>query len=336
MAAPFRKRPIPASHLQSVAAVTSGVGQAPDAAVPNLGSSQDSFRAISTPARTGWTTGQVIDAPLSRIRSNPFNPRAIYPTSAVDDMAVSLAKHGQRVSATGYLAEDGDIVLIEGETRLRGARAAGLSTLRVELKPKPETDQALYEEARAANVERRDQTPLDDALKWKELLAKKVYPSQIALATALGLKEDHVSRVMSLATLTSRVIDCLSDYPELLNLKMLNAIREYHQVNTSDEDTIELVIEVARAGLGYRDVQARRRAAESGPRRRPRSVQEALAFREGKGVLKSFEQEGRLELSLKGLSPHTLAEITVKLREIMGSRPSPEPHSAGPSASSAP
>ncbi|EPZ84534.1 hypothetical protein BURCENBC7_AP0253 [Burkholderia cenocepacia BC7] len=161
-------------------------------------------------------------------------------------------------------------------------------------------------------MERKDQSPLDDALKWKELLSRKIYPTQVALAKALNLGEDHVSRTLSLAQLPSRIVQAAAEYPELLSLKMLNAIREFWEVK-GEEETLELVLDAAKTGIGYRDVAARRKAAAKGTVKRPRSTREQLSFRGAKGEFKSFEEDGRIELKLKGLAPDVAAEISEKI-----------------------
>jgi len=303
----FKKKPI---SPQAVVAAEAYAAVAPIVAAPapkTLGSSQ----ALEPVAES-----QIIHAPLSRVKSNPLNPRAIYTNTAIDEMAVSLAAHGQRVAALGYLDDDGHVVLIEGETRLRGARAAGLDTLRVEIRPKPQSDRELYEMARAANVERRDQTPLDDALRWKELISRKVYPTQAALAKALELGEDHVSRTMSLAALPQKVIIAAAEHQDLLNLKMLNALREFFE-QQGEGATIDLIHETARSGMGYRDVVARRKAAEKGPVRRPRSIREPLAYAAAKGEIKTFEEDGRIELVLKGLAPPEAANLVERFKKLL-------------------
>lgn len=326
MATGFKKRVVSADRVAAVESVTASVPIVGDPRMSaaefglseirppihafKVGSSQD-----VTAATSDYQVGKVYDIPLGLVKSNPFNPRAVYTTTAVDNMALSLSTSGQRISATGYIDEHGQVALIEGETRLRGARAAGLATLRVEIRPRPASDRELYEDARAANVERRDQTPLDDAIKWKELLGKKLYPTQAALAKALGLGEDHVSRTLSLAGLSTRVIHAVADNPDLLNHKMLNALREFWEVQ-GDEATLELILEVAKTGMGYRDVVARRKSAAKGPVKRPRSTREALTFKGAKGEIKSFEEDGRLELSLKGLTPESARELTSKLMAL--------------------
>ncbi|OJA92210.1 ParB/RepB/Spo0J family partition protein [Burkholderia ubonensis] len=313
--ATFRKKAVAVERVAEVedAASTAPIVGDPRMAPPvtatslskggEVGSSQDTIE---------YEVGQVYEVPIGKIKSNPLNPRVVYTASAVSEMAASLAARGQGMSAIGYANGDGEVVLIEGETRLRGARAAGLPTLRLEIRPKPESDRELYEQARAANVERRDQSPLDDAIKWKELIAKKIYPTQAALAKALNLGEDHVSRTLSLAQLPSRVVHTVAEHPELLSLKMLNAIREFWEVK-GDEDTLELISEAAKAGMGYRDVAARRKAASKGPVKRPRSTREQVTFRGAKGEFKSFQEDGRIELKLKGLAPEVAAEISEKI-----------------------
>ena len=328
MAIGFKKREVSADRVAAVESATVGVPIIGDVRMPTadllqtvetappaveiarLGSSQD-----RPPASVHYSVGSIHEVPVGLVKSNPFNPRAVYTSTAVDAMSESLKTTGQRISATAYLDEHGGVTLIEGETRLRGARSAGLPTLRIEFRPRPTSDRSLYEEARAANVERRDQTPLDDAIKWKELLGKKVYPTQVALSKALNLSEDHVSRTLALANLSNRVIHAVAENPELLTHKMLNAIREYWEI-LGDESTLELILEVAKNGLGYRDVTSRRKAAEKGPVKRPRSTREVLRYRGAKGELKTFEEEGRMEFTLKGLTPEVAQELTAKLLEL--------------------
>lgn len=249
-----------------------------------------------------YVLGQVYEVPLERIRSNPVNPRAVYTPQAVDDMAVSLQASGQHVAATGFV--DGDaVVLIEGETRLRGARLAGLKTLRVEIKKQPESELELYKRARAANVERREQTALDDAIKWKELLAREVFTSQAALAQELGIKggESTVSRTLQLATLPQDVVLLLSEHPGLLTFQMLNAVRAYWEA-LGDEKTLEYIPLIDKSGWGYRKVAEDAANAQKGPVKRPRGTKEPLTYAGGKGEIKVFDGGRRLEVSLKGIT----------------------------------
>lgn len=320
----FQKRIVDPSRVAAAEAATAGVPLGGDprahipvevvsspAAVSNLGAIQDSYQV-----------GFVYEVPVELVKSNPMNPRAFYPSADVDKMAISLRDNGQNISATGYLDEHGRVVLIEGETRLRGARAGGLPTLRVEIKNKPESDRALYEQARSVNVERRDQTPLDDAVKWRELLDRKVYASQSALAKALDIGEDDVSRIISLCKLPQRVILAVADHSDLLTLRMLNAIREFFAVQ-GEQETVELILEASAKGWGYRDVEARRKAAEAGPVSRKRASTETVAYGSAKGEIKTFGEGGRLELVLKGLSVEESQALTATIKEMLAGKSVP-------------
>ncbi|WP_321853620.1 ParB/RepB/Spo0J family partition protein [Burkholderia cenocepacia] len=313
--ATFKKKTV---AVERVAAVEDAASMAPIVGDPRMAPPV----ATVSPLRAGevgssqepakYEIGRTYEVPVGKIKSNSVNPRAIYTASSVSEMAESLAARGQGQAASAYQDEAGDLVLIDGERRLRGARTAGLPTLRLEIRPKPASERELYEEARAANVERKDQSPLDDAIKWKELISRKIYPTQAALAKALKLGEDHVSRTLSLAQLPSKIVQAAAEYPELLSLKMLNAIREFWEVK-GEEETLDLISEAAKSGMGYRDVAARRKAAAKGTVRRPRSTREQLTFRGAKGEFKSFEEDGRIELKLKGLAPDVAAEISEKI-----------------------
>lgn len=257
----------------------------------------------------------VYEVPIARIRPNPLNSRAYYPSSAEKTLVKSMADDGQLVAACGFLDLAGDVVLIEGHRRLHAREKLGFDTLRVEIRPLPESEQALYKASRNANVERESQTPLDDAVVWLRLIQRGTFKNRADLARSLGLAESHVSRTIALAEIPQSIIQALLDYPACMTLRMLNAIRELSELQ-SEEKTLIYVIEVTRAGLGYREVEARRKSLESGPKTRCKAVSRELTFHGAKGLLKTFEKEGRLELSLKGLSPEYTEEILKKLEAV--------------------
>jgi ParB family transcriptional regulator, chromosome partitioning protein len=260
--------------------------------------------------------GGIYEVPLNLITSNPMPPRAMYPAEMVDQMAEQMEKNGQITAASGYINEAGGVTLIEGETRFRGARAKDWPTLRVEIRERPDQKQ-LYKTARDANVQRNQQTPLDDALRWKDMLAKGIFASQAAISRELEVPEDEVSRTIQLAQMPMRILHALSVEPSLLNLRMLNALREFWQVQ-GEEATLALILEIVSQGLGYRDVAKRRQAAERGPATKPRAATEAVSYRGAKGELKFFEKDRRLELVIKGLEPNDIDDLSRQLMSVFG------------------
>lgn len=263
-----------------------------------------------------WTVGSVHEVPLERIRPNPVNPRAIYTAAAVEEMAQSLRQNGQRISATGYV-EGEYVVLIEGQTRYRGCEAAGLQTLRVEIKERPASVRQLYEEARAVNVERHNQSPLDDALRWTDLLERGVYPDQKTLAAALKVDKGDVSRTLSLARMSSSVMQAVAEVPALHSLRMLSAISRYEELCGSDDETLRLLLEIKSRGLGYREVERRCKEFGREPVKRPRAQKQVVEFRGGRGELKTVESEGRFELCLTGLKPDDIRHLQEQMHNLL-------------------
>jgi ParB family chromosome partitioning protein len=264
-----------------------------------------------------YEVGKVYDLPLGIIKPNPRNPRVFYSSTTVDSMASALVTESQQVAATAFINNEGHVVLIDGEKRLRGARAGGLATLRTEIRPHPTDDRQLYAHARSTNSKRSEQTPLDDAIRWRQLLDDKVYPSQSVLAKELELTEDGVSRTLKLAALPEKIIHALIEEPDLMRLRMLNAIREYWETtNCDDEKTLDLVQEITRRGMGYREVESRRKGLEKGPVSKPRAIKEPIKFGTAKGELKSFP-DGRLELNLQGLNDEQTEVLRERLIKLL-------------------
>lgn len=263
-----------------------------------------------------YKIGQVYEVPLARIKPNPANARALYPAAAAQELARSFENHGQTTAATGFVTDTGDVVLIDGHRRLKACELAQNIALRIEIRPRLDSEQGLYLASRAANVERAEQTPLDDALVWRRLLDRKVFPSQQSLSKALGLSETQVSRTLALVELPAGLTQQLAEKPELLNLKMLTALREYYK-DQGEDKTLVLILEVSKEGLSYRDVEERRKSLRQGPKPRMRSVRANIQYNGASGVLRSFEKVGRVELTLKGLTAEDLKGVVKRLEAAL-------------------
>jgi ParB family chromosome partitioning protein len=311
----FQRRSVPAEQVAQAEKVAAHAPLTGDPRLPNspplVAAAAAAMISDGTPAI--YAIGQVYEVPLERIKSNPQNPRAVYTSKAIDEMAQSLRATGQQIAATGFV--EGDyVVLIEGETRLRGARSAGLATLRVEIRAQPASSRELYRNARDANVKRRDQTPLDDAVRWKQLLEDKVYESQADLGRDLEIDQATVSKTLALADLPQPILYALTDAPELHTLQMLTAIRTYCN-GFGPEKTLTYIPEIVSNGWGYRRVVTDAEHAETGPVRRPRGSRETVSYGGAKGEIKTFNG-GRLELSFKGLDEEKVAALVQKIKEL--------------------
>lgn len=272
-----------------------------------------------TPSQTSktYSVGQVVDVPIREIRSNHLNARRVTSPASLDEMAKSLLSRGQDIAALGYVDEKGEVCLYDGHRRLEGCKLAEMPTLRVEIRPRPENEQQLYLQSRAANTDREAQTPIDDALAWKLLLEKKVFPTQVALSEKLGVDPTVMSRILGLADLPKTIISMLAERPQLMNLRMLDAIKRFYDV-AGEEETETLVIEVANKDLSSREVDARRQSFQSGPVTRVRGNNQTFKFDKGSSVVKRFAGQGRLVLEIKDVKDEKIVEqLNVELAEVV-------------------
>jgi ParB family chromosome partitioning protein len=266
-------------------------------------------------------TGQLLDVPLGQLRDNPLNARRVVSQAGLEELATSLTARGQDTAAQGYLDEEGNVYLIDGHRRLEASRIAGKETLRVEIRERPGDEQELYLRSRLANTEREAQTPLDDALAWKLLLEKKIFESQSALCRKLGLEATFVSRTIGLAELPKAIIRMLSERPDLMNLRMLDAIKRF--VDSAGEEAAQaLILEIDREGLSSRDVDNRRKAAERGPIARQRSDHQLIKYEKGQATIKRFAGQGRVVVEVSQVAEeadveHLVSKINDAIQQVL-------------------
>ncbi|MET7458303.1 ParB/RepB/Spo0J family partition protein [Streptomyces sp. NPDC005574] len=152
--------------------------------------------------------------PTAEVSFNPDNPRD--ELGDVSDLVASLGEVGQIVAITistteAYLEsrphrrpdlEDGaKYVVVDGNRRLKAAREAGLSTVKVMLANEfASTDESLLEAAFIANAQRKGLTELEEAQALQGLV--EFYGSQHQAAKRLGMSQPLISQKLSLLALT--------------------------------------------------------------------------------------------------------------------------------------
>lgn len=266
----------------------------------------------------------MVEVALEKLRSNPFNARRVVSQTAIDELASQLKARGQDVAILVYVDKEGQYCLIDGHRRLQAAHLAGLKTLRVDIRPQPASNRALYLASRQANTDREDQSPLDDALGWKMLLEEGTYSTQVELANDVNVSEGVVSRTLGLADLPKTLINQLNERPSLLNLRMLDALRRYHS-EAGDDATETFVIEVVKKDLSSRDVDAARAALTKKPISRARSALQQIGYEKGNTTIRRFAGQGRLSIEIKDVVDESDIEklnaaLQKTIAEFLGSK----------------
>jgi len=108
-----------------------------------------------------------IEIPISRIRTNPYQPRQRIDEQALAGLAASIGEHGviQPVVVTETL--DG-YRLVAGERRVRAAELAGLDHVPAVIRQLADREQ--LELALVENLQRSDLDPIEEARAYRQLI----------------------------------------------------------------------------------------------------------------------------------------------------------------------
>ncbi|OKJ49491.1 hypothetical protein AMK27_36075 [Streptomyces sp. CB02009] len=187
----------------------------------------------------------VLDLPL--ISGNPDNPRETL--GDVSGMADSLLEIGQIQAITvasveAYLQDrperapelepGAEYVVIDGHRRLAGAKAAGLTSIKVTVDDaRVSTDEVLLESAFVANAQRENLSDLEEAQALQTLV--KFYGSQHKAAKRLGVTQPYISQRLSLLQLEPQLqADLEAGLRKVEHVRGLAKLSPSEQLATAD------------------------------------------------------------------------------------------------------
>ena len=264
----------------------------------------------------------VQDIPLEKVHDNPFDARRVRREADVLNLAESFKVHGQQSPARGYWKEDGTVGLFYGHVRKRAAIHLGWPSFKVNMVDPPASDKELYLVSRSENVDRADQTPLDDALAWWDLLDKRVYSTQEELAAAVGLQQGTIAKTLSFVKLPMELMDECIKYG-IVNTTMLYALVQYHKEAASVDKTSDLIKQIKDGGLSTREVDALTKRLKlereaGGPTivRKPRSDIHKIVYAGARGELKEFAEKGRVVLTIDLKDDAARAQLMTQLKGL--------------------
>lgn len=264
-----------------------------------------------------FVVGQNYLIPLHKLTRSENNARLFHDPIEVDSMSQSLRTKGQDMPAIGYV-RDGRIVLTDGQKRFLAAQSAGLEVLEVKIAPSPETAADEYERSRRVNLERSTQTVIDDAIAWKNLLAREVYKSQSELAQRMGLEEGTVSKIMGINRIPERLLRMMLGNPQTRQLSHAYPISTLFDAQKvallGGQDRAEIVAqeiieEVAKLGLSRNQLEQLIAKRLEGKKTRAQAVTTQVKFGGVQGDLKVFPTKGQLSLSFRNLPEEKATEL---------------------------
>lgn len=174
----------------------SGLGRGLDAIFSDV---ERAYENNITPTQT------VFQLNISKIRSNPFQPRGSFSDESLKELSESILEHGLLQPILVYREGDG-YTLIAGERRLRASKMAGQQSIRAIV---VDIDvHKLHELALIENIQREDLNPIDLAKAYKKLIQDHGITHQ-ELARRIKKSRPQISNTLRLLSLIPEVQEAL-------------------------------------------------------------------------------------------------------------------------------
>ena len=150
-------------------------------------------------------SNKVIEVDINEILPNRFQPRIKFDENEILELSDSIREHG--VIQPIIVRTIGDkYEIIAGERRYKASVLAGKETVPVIVKNLNDKDSA--EIALIENIQRKNLTPIEEALSYKKILDMG-YITQEALANKLGKSQSAVANKVRLLNLSDEVQEAL-------------------------------------------------------------------------------------------------------------------------------
>ena len=187
----------------------------------------------------------IVEIPLTEIRSNPYQPRKEFDEQSLREFADSIKEHGViqpiivKKSIKGY-------EIIAGERRTRASKMAGKETIPAIIRDF--TDQEMMEIALIENIQREDLNPIEEA----EALAKIIESNNMTqeeAAKKFGKSRSYITNILGLLSLPEKTKKYVREGKiSMGHARVLSKLSDEEQINS----LADLIIE---EGLSVRETE---------------------------------------------------------------------------------
>jgi len=212
-------------------------------------------------SRDAGGIGIIASIEISRIKPNPYQPRADFDRDALEELSRSILQKGviQPVTIRRF---GPDYQLVSGERRLRAAQHAGLTNIPAYI-IEVRDDAELLELAIVENIQREQLNPMEIAYAYRRLI-DECHLTQEDVAHKVGKDRATVSNFLRLLKLPERVKDGLRKGS--LSMGHARAL-----ININDEKAqLRLYEKILRSGFSVRRTEEASRTTKKSPKAKAR------------------------------------------------------------------
>ncbi len=183
---------------------------------------------------------------ISKIETNPFQPRTYFDQEALEELAASIRQLGIIQPITVREIDGGKYQIISGERRFRAAQIAGLTEIPAYVRHAD--DNNMLELALVENIQREDLDAIEVAISYQRLI-DECQLTQESVSERVGKKRSTVANYLRLLKLPAEVQLAIRDGK--LSMGHARAL-----VNVEEtEQQIHLLGEIVDHGMSVRQVE---------------------------------------------------------------------------------
>ncbi len=191
------------------------------------------------------TPQDIVNIPISEIRSNPYQPRKTFDEKTLNELAASIKEHGViepiivKKSIKGY-------EIVAGERRTKASKIAGFDTVPAIIRDF--NDEEMMEIALIENIQRENLNPIEEARAYSVIL-KANGLTQESLAKKFGKSRSYITNMLGLLNLPNDIQTTIAE--KKLSMGHARALSKLADIDKQKELTTKIIKE----GLSVRGLE---------------------------------------------------------------------------------
>ena len=212
-----------------------------------LGALIDDAKYEKRPVQEAVSSSAIAEIDISKIETNPFQPRKEFDKEALAELSDSIKELGIIQPITVKKLESGKFQLISGERRYRASKLAGLKSIIAFVRDT--NDQGLLEMALVENIQREDLNSVEIAVTYQRLM-DECSLTQEKLSERVGKKRATVANYLRLLKLQAEIQVGVRD-------KKISMGHAKALINIDNPDIqLRIFNRIVNEGLSVRNVEA--------------------------------------------------------------------------------
>ena len=181
-------------------------------------------------------TSRKTTVPISKLRTNPYQPRIEIVEDAITELANSITENGLLQPITVLEEENNRYTIVFGHRRVAAYEYLDKQEIEANILTSLDNKDLVIAPI-VENLQRKDMEPIETAMALNRVLKMGIIKTQNNLSTSLGISQGRISKLLSVLKLSDEVLQEVSKslYKDVTVLAALNKIPKEKQLNLFEQ-----------------------------------------------------------------------------------------------------